>query len=109
MTAVTIHYGKTNLSQLIARVEAGEEIALARGKNPVAKLVPREKPAGRRQPGAYRGKCVIDPASFDPMTEEELAPCRDRTATRSTACRSPRRRWTTWSWCRTSVASMPAA
>ena len=40
MTMVTIHTAKTTLSQLLARVEAGEEIILARGKEPVAKLVP---------------------------------------------------------------------
>lgn len=40
MEIVTIHTAKTTLSQLIARVEAGEEILLARGKQPVAKLVP---------------------------------------------------------------------
>ncbi|MDO9415453.1 type II toxin-antitoxin system Phd/YefM family antitoxin [Pararhizobium sp.] len=39
MTVVTIHKAKTELSKLIARVEAGEEIILARGDNPVVKLV----------------------------------------------------------------------
>jgi len=34
---VTIHVAKTTLSQLIARVEAGEEIIIARDKQPVAK------------------------------------------------------------------------
>jgi prevent-host-death family protein len=34
MPTVTIHAAKTNLSQLLARVEAGEEIILARGKHP---------------------------------------------------------------------------
>ena len=34
MSIVTIHDAKTNLSKLIARVEAGEEIVIARGKTP---------------------------------------------------------------------------
>ena len=38
MATVTIHEAKTNLSKLIARAEAGEEIIIARGKQPVAKL-----------------------------------------------------------------------
>ena len=38
MATVTIHAAKTNLSKLLARVEAGEEIILARGKRPIAKL-----------------------------------------------------------------------
>jgi prevent-host-death family protein len=37
---ISIHAAKTHLSQLIASVEAGEVITIARGKTPVAKLVP---------------------------------------------------------------------
>ncbi len=33
---VTVHAAKTHLSQLLARVEAAEEIIIARGKTPVA-------------------------------------------------------------------------
>ena len=38
MTVVKIHDAKTNLSKLIARVEAGEEIVIARDDKPVARL-----------------------------------------------------------------------
>ncbi|HTQ12933.1 MAG TPA: DUF433 domain-containing protein [Rhizomicrobium sp.] len=38
MATVKIHEAKTNLSRLIARVEAGEEIVIARGDKPVVKL-----------------------------------------------------------------------
>ena len=38
MKIVTIHAAKTHLSQLLAEVEAGEEIVFARGKTPIAKL-----------------------------------------------------------------------
>lgn len=40
MTDVNIHKAKTDLSKLIARVEAGEEIIISRRNVPVAKLVP---------------------------------------------------------------------
>ena len=40
MDTVTIHAAKAMLSQLLAQVEAGEEIVLARGKHPIAKIVP---------------------------------------------------------------------
>ena len=40
MPTYAIHAAKTNLSKLVARAEAGEEIVLARGKEPVAKIVP---------------------------------------------------------------------
>ena len=36
----TIHYAKTHLSKLLEQVEDGKEIALARGRKPIARLVP---------------------------------------------------------------------
>ena len=39
MKTVNIHEAKTHLSRLLARVEAGEEIILARGGAPIAKIV----------------------------------------------------------------------
>ena len=73
MSTVTIHAAKTNLSQLLARVEAGEEIILARGKEPVAKLVPLHPAASKRRFGALRDQLTIGPAFFDPLPEDELA------------------------------------
>lgn len=40
MKTVTIHAAMATLSKLVARAEAGEEIVLARGKVPIAKIVP---------------------------------------------------------------------
>jgi prevent-host-death family protein len=40
MQTVTIHEAKTHMSRLLARVEAGEEIVIARGKIEIAKIVP---------------------------------------------------------------------
>ena len=36
----TIHYAKTHLSKLLEQVEDGKEIILARGRKPIARLVP---------------------------------------------------------------------
>jgi prevent-host-death family protein len=73
MAVVTIHHAKTNLSKLIARVEAGEEIVIARGKQPVAKLTPVAGRKGKRVPGRLKGKLNIpDSFFFDPLPEEEL-------------------------------------
>ena len=38
MVTVNIHEAKTNLSRLLARVEAGEEVVIARNGKPVARL-----------------------------------------------------------------------
>jgi antitoxin (DNA-binding transcriptional repressor) of toxin-antitoxin stability system len=72
MTIVTIHTAKTILSQLLARVEAGEEIVLARGKEPIAKLVPFKSPATKRRFGALRGVVSVGPEFFDPLPDDEL-------------------------------------
>jgi prevent-host-death family protein len=69
---VTIHTAKTTLSQLIARVEAGEEIVLARNKQPVAKLVPIAQPVPGRRFGALRGIVSVAPAFFEPLPEDQL-------------------------------------
>lgn len=72
--AVTIYYAKTNLSKLIARVEAGEEVVIMRGKNPVARLEPMAKKKGPRLAGMLKGKIpdLPDEFFFDPLPEEEL-------------------------------------
>jgi prevent-host-death family protein len=76
MTIVKIHEAKTNLSKLIARVEAGEEIVIARGDKPVVKVVPFQTAAKRKRvPGAMKGIWpeIPDAFFFDPLPEEELA------------------------------------
>jgi prevent-host-death family protein len=72
MDVVTIHTAKTTLSQLLARVEAGEEIVLARGKQPIAKLVPFRAAPKKRQPGSMRGLISFDESFFDPLPAEEM-------------------------------------
>ena len=39
MATVNVHEAKTHLSRLLARVEAGEEVTIARNGKPVARLV----------------------------------------------------------------------
>jgi prevent-host-death family protein len=73
MPTFTIHAAKTNLSKLVARAEAGEEIVLARGKEPVARIVPMgTKARPMRKFGALKGKISIGPEFFEPLPEEEL-------------------------------------
>lgn len=73
MSTFTIHAAKTNLSKLLARVEAGEEIVIARGKTPVARLTPIHAPPAKRQFGAFKGVITVGPESLEPMTDAELA------------------------------------
>jgi antitoxin (DNA-binding transcriptional repressor) of toxin-antitoxin stability system len=77
MTVVTIHYAKTNLSRLLAEVEAGGEVVIARGKTPVARLVlePVEAPKPKRQAGMWKGRegFGFSESFFDPLPDDELA------------------------------------
>ena len=73
MPYVTVHTAKTTLSKLLARVLRGEEIIIARGSTPVAKLVPLDKAPGLRKFGALKGKVVVGAAFFEPLPEDELA------------------------------------
>jgi len=68
---VNTHDAKTRLSQLLARVEAGETVVIARGGKPVAKLVPIVT-KGKRKFGAMRGKIDIGPEFFEPLPDDEL-------------------------------------
>lgn len=72
MTTVNIHAAKTHFSALIAAVERGEEVIIARRGKPVAKLVSCESEVRKVRLGASIGEVVIHPAFYDEMTEEEL-------------------------------------
>jgi prevent-host-death family protein len=74
MAIVTVHQAKTQLSKLLARAEAGEEIIIARGRVPAVKLTPVGKPAIRRRFGSMKGLLpnLPDAFFFDPLPEEEL-------------------------------------
>ncbi len=70
MKSVNIHEAKTHLSRLIERVEAGEEIIIAKAGRPAARLVPIE---GARKPvkiGGLKARAVPD--DFNTMLEKEI-------------------------------------
>lgn len=69
---VNIKQDKAQLSKLMAKAEAGEEVLIARRGRPVARLV-KYKPAGKRRPDTLKGKLPIPENFFDPLPEEELA------------------------------------
>lgn len=75
MATFTIHEAKTQLSKLILRAEAGEEVIIARGKNAVVRLEPVASQAEHRGFGAMKGIWPDLPDSFwfDPLPEEELS------------------------------------
>jgi prevent-host-death family protein len=70
-SVVGVHEAKTQLSRLLARVEAGEEIQIARRGQVVARLV-SPAPADDPALGMDRGRFTV-PTDFNaPLSEEEL-------------------------------------
>jgi prevent-host-death family protein len=72
MLQVNIHEAKTQLSRLIAAVEQGEEIVIARYGNPIAKLVPIRRSASPRTPGSAKGRFTVPPAFFEPLPDDVI-------------------------------------
>ena len=68
---VNIHEAKTHLSRLIERVEAGQEVVIARAGRPVARLVAYHARTSPRRPGLWRGRVQIAP-DFDATDGETL-------------------------------------
>ncbi len=66
MDQVNIHAAKTQFSKLIARVQDGEEILIAKAGKPVARLVPANR-RGRRVPGTSRHLLTIREDFDDPL------------------------------------------
>ncbi|MBU6244761.1 MAG: type II toxin-antitoxin system prevent-host-death family antitoxin [Actinomycetales bacterium] len=73
-TVVNVYDAKTRLSSLLASVEAGEDIVIARAGRPVARLVRIVTPAGQ-QPGrgSASGRIVLPPDFDDPLPDIEAA------------------------------------
>ena len=72
MFVVNVHQAKTQLSRLLARVETGEDIVIARRGEPVARLVGC-KLRSKRRADILKGKVVIPDSFFDPLPDEELS------------------------------------
>lgn len=100
MRQVNIHDAKTHFSELIAAVERGETIVIARRGKPVAKVSGCEaappsrvklglfegqvrevegdtvdtvpEPKRRRIFGQWAGRIEVDPSFFEPLSDEEL-------------------------------------
>ena len=67
----TMHEAKTNLTKLVARARAGEEVVITRNREPVARLVAASLP--RRQPRrlvTMKGTVLRLAPDFDGPLEE---------------------------------------
>jgi prevent-host-death family protein len=69
MVIRNISEAKAQLSALIAMVERGDEVILAKSGKPVAKIVPYAGGAQRRRPGSMEGEIWIAP-DFDELPDD---------------------------------------
>lgn len=72
MLTITLQEAKIQLSRLIEKVAAGEEIIIAKAGKPIAKLVPLHSTPSARSLGIFQGKLKI-PGDFDAALPEEVA------------------------------------
>ena len=56
---INIHQAKTHLSRLIEDVASGNEVLIAKGGRPMARLVPLGRDDSPRRPGLLKGKLRI--------------------------------------------------
>lgn len=70
METVNVHEAKTQLSRLLERAHAGEEIVIAKNGRPYARLVPLESP--KRTLGFLEGRLTVPAEFLAPLEEEEL-------------------------------------
>lgn len=69
-TIVNVHEAKTRLSELLAMVEQGEDVVIARAGNPVAQLVPIHPPPPRVFGGV---RASVPDEFFEELPDDELA------------------------------------
>lgn len=69
---VTIHEAKTHLSKLLAAVERGEEVVIARRDKPVARLVPEKAKKPMRRLGTLAHLAVNLDAFEEPALNREI-------------------------------------
>lgn len=68
-----LYDAKTNLSQLVDRASAGEEIIIAKNGVPLARLVPLRERVAPRVPGGWEGRVVIADDFDAPLPAEILS------------------------------------
>jgi prevent-host-death family protein len=74
MTSATIFEAKTNLSELIKKAQAGDEVVITSGrdKTPVAVLTPLKPFKPKRLGVCYNPDFVLPSDFFDPPSEADL-------------------------------------
>ena len=69
MIQVNMHEAKTHLSRLIERVIDGEEVIIARGNKPIAKIVLLDEFRSERRVGSAQGEIEMLDTFEEPLED----------------------------------------
>jgi len=72
MASISVYQARAELSRLIERALAGEEIVITRRGKPTVRLLPVEQPQPPRKPGALKGLFEVTDAFFEPLPDDVL-------------------------------------
>lgn len=70
MSQFNIADAKARFSELVRKALAGEEVIIAKGNEPLLRLVPIRAGKGKRRPGSAKDKLVRLAPDFDQIPEE---------------------------------------
>ena len=72
MASVTIQEAQSTLTELIHRLQVGDEVVITENDRPVARLVPAPQPSPQapRQLGTMKGSVVLMAPDFDAPLED---------------------------------------
>jgi prevent-host-death family protein len=73
MTTINIYEAKTQLSKLVERAAAGQDVIIARGGKPVARLTRLEPPPRKIRFGLLKGKVKVARDFDAPLPEDLIA------------------------------------
>jgi prevent-host-death family protein len=73
MTTINIYEAKTQLSRLVEQAASGQDVIIARGGKPVARLTRLQPPPRKIRFGVLKGKVRVDPDFDAPLPAEVIA------------------------------------
>jgi prevent-host-death family protein len=72
MMTIDVEAAAVDLSRLIERARAGEEVIITRHSEPLVRLEPIGKPQRKREFGSMKGRLTVPSEFSEPLPDDEL-------------------------------------
>ena len=72
MANISVYSARADITRLIERALAGEDIVITRRGKPAVRLVPVAQEPPRREPGALKGLFEVTDEFFEPLPDDIL-------------------------------------